>query len=161
MDEFECSTCGGYYNIDRLKYCQCGSQICIDCSCKRKEIITLKEWLDSVPNQCDKCKIMCCANCIRTCYTCGNLGNSQNNLHFMCDKCSDVIKLDCKYHKWYICSKCIDNSKKNLSQSGRRCNYELNEMLEDLHLSKLPIEVPDIKPRCPECISHKNYHYTF
>lgn len=151
-DEFECSTCNAYYHISKLAHCSCGSNICNDCYVNKKDVIILKEWLDSVPNQCEKCKTMCCAKCIRTCFTCGNLGN---NINFMCDKCSDVVKLDCKYHIWYVCSKCLF-AKERCKYD--RCNYEINEMLEDLHLSQLPIRAPPLEIKCPECAINKNYH---
>jgi len=134
MSVFECETCICDLSIKKMKLCPCGQKICKDCYNNPKNIITLTEWLDNVPNRCEKCKKVCCSRCIRTCYNCQNEGR---DFIFTCIDCSEVVKSDCEYHTWYVCQNC--------NTGAYRTNGELK-----------PRDVPK-KFKCPECRGNKNY----
>ena len=97
----ECSTCREYTDSD--KKCRiCNSNVCEYCF-DECSLLEIDEWLDEMPNTCDRCHRIGCGNCISTCYQCWNIDESYD---LVCKDCSDLSKNDCDKHSyWDFCPK--------------------------------------------------------
>lgn len=78
----------------------CNTLYC--CECSNMDIVDLNEWL-SIESTCSKCKRTSCQQCISACHTCANWGNQTPTV---CNECSMLTSIKCKYHVWDICDQC-------------------------------------------------------
>ena len=80
----------------------CGEE-CYSYEFEDDECVYLKEWL-TAESMCSKCEKKGCSSCIKTCYTCGNIGEDGYSVCQNCLEQSDLKSL-CEYHTWYVCTK--------------------------------------------------------
>lgn len=65
--------------------------------------IQVNEWLFVDP-QCSKCQRKGCYKCLKTCYSCANVGEDSETI---CKECATTNKIlfknKCRDHKWWEC----------------------------------------------------------
>ncbi len=122
-DGFNCQTCDEWISgvVDQPQPCAvCKSYICTSCT-QPNQKITLKEWLMDINNQCNQCQQVGCGHCIRTCYSCWNHGEESA---IVCSACAtDLYRIDCRYHVWYVCSQCYQKDHNNCPECYANRNF--------------------------------------